>query len=66
MAMGCWKKLRLDTLPYWSQVEVCMSLRPVQVSAHRSYAKQNLQQEKPVFDKTIEFLQRNVMYTEEV
>jgi hypothetical protein len=31
MKMSCWSKLRLDTLPYWSQIEVCMHLRPLTV-----------------------------------
>eukprot|EP01047_Picozoa_sp_COSAG01_P023683 COSAG01_NODE_1441_length_10293_cov_4.232392_7_plen_66_part_00 len=34
MKMSCWSKLRLDTLPYWSQIEVCMHLRPLTVRCH--------------------------------
>jgi hypothetical protein len=30
-AARCRSKLRLDTLPYWSQIEVCMHLRPLTV-----------------------------------
>ncbi len=53
MKMECWRTLRLSTLPYWSQVEVCIHLRPVKVSAHRSYEKQKLQPRKPLVEKTI-------------
>ena len=58
MTMECWKKLRLDTLPYWAQVEVCMNLRPVQVSAHHSYSKHKLQPEKPAIEKTISYMRQ--------
>ena len=53
MKMECWKKLSLDTLPYWSQVEVCMNLRTVKIPAHHSYANQKLQPDKPLVEKTI-------------
>lgn len=37
MKMQCWTQLHLHTLPYWSQIEVCMHLRPVEIAAHHSY-----------------------------
>ena len=41
--MPCWKKLRLHTLPYWSQIEVCLLLKPLEVIAHHTYGTSKVQ-----------------------
>ena len=55
--------LRVSRASRRRQVQVCMSLRPVLVSAHHSYAKQ-IPQPKPLLDKTIQWAQDNLIYKE--
>lgn len=60
--MQCWHSLRLDTLPYFTQVEVATALRPLQVGAHHVY---NARVKDPCCIGAIKFFRKRVAYEEE-
>jgi CRP-like cAMP-binding protein len=60
--MQCWKMLRLHTLPYFTQVEVALALRPLHMYAHHTYSSEAASNKGCV--GCIRFFQKKVAYDE--
>lgn len=61
--MECWQTLRLNKLPYFTQVEVALALRPLHLYAHHTYSIEEASNKGCI--GCIRLFQKKVAYKEE-